>query len=164
MLAIVVPFGAIILGNGASQINAFNNSMSNTIEHRNNGVQEDLVFEHIRFEPSTNLVTISLMNIGSVETIVDKITLVNMTSQEILYKIDSLSAFNPLIVSIGNSTDITIDADLGVGGKWSDGPSPTNFEYRVSIITSRDNFFDTVARPYNTWLIQFLAADEEYLK
>jgi len=156
MLAIVVPLGTVVLFSGITEITAFNNSMSNTIEYRNNGIQEDLVFEHIRFEPSTQTVTISTLNTGSVEIVVDRITLVNMSNQKILFKMDSVSSFVPIFLTIQNSTDIDIDADLDRYAQppdffsWDDGENPTNWEYRISIITARGNFFDTVARPYNT--------------
>jgi len=149
MLAIVVPIGSVILVNGVIEISAFNNSMSNTVEHRNNGIQENIIFEHIRFVPTSNAVEISILNIGSVETVIDRITLVNMTNQDILYKIDSLSTFNPKTLSIKNSTELNIDADLAACC-WNVGSTPTAHEYKISIITSRGNFFDTVARPYNT--------------
>ncbi len=123
--------------------------MSKTVEYRNNGIQEDLIFEHIRFTPNSNVVTISALNTGSVEIVVDRITLVNMSDQKILFKIDSVSSFIPLVLQVQNSTDIVIEAELG-GDNWEDGVTPTNWEYRISIITARGNFFDTVARPYNT--------------
>lgn len=149
MLAIVVPIGSVILFNGATEISAFNNSMANTVDYRNNGIQEDIVFEHIRFVPTSNVVELTLLNTGTVETTIDKITLVNMTNQDILYKIDALSTFNPTPMLIQNSTKILIAADLG-GFNWNDSGTPTAYEYKISIITSRGNFFDTVARPYNT--------------
>ena len=149
MLAIVVPLGSVVLFSGITEITAFNNSLSNTIEYRNNGIQENLVFEHIRFEPNSNVVTITALNTGSIEIVVDRITLVNMTNQKILFKIDSVSSFVPLVLQVQNSTDINIDAVLG-GFNWEDSGDPTKWEYRISIITARGNFFDTVARPYNT--------------
>jgi len=153
MLAIVVPIGSVVLFSGITEITAFNNSMSNTIEYRNNGIQEDLVFEHIRFDPTTQTVTISALNTGSVEILVDRITLVNMTSQQILFDIYSVGPFVPTVMPIQTSADIDIGADLfryGSPHVWGDGENPTNWEYRISIITARGNFFDTVARPYNT--------------
>jgi len=149
MLAIVVPLGSVVLFSGITEITAFNNSMSNTIEYRNNGIQEDLVFEHIRFEPNSKMVTISTLNTGSVEIVVDRITLVNMTNQKILFDIYSVGSFVPIVLSIQNSTDIDITANFA-GTDWSDSDDPTKWEYRISIITARGNFFDTVARPYNT--------------
>jgi len=154
MLAIVVPLGTVVLFSGITEITAFNNSMSNTIEYRNNGIQEDLVFEHIRFEPTTKKVTITAFNTGSVEIVVDRITLVNMTNQDILFDIYSVGTFVPIVLSVQKSMDIDINADLLRYGNplfnWEDGENPTNWEYRISIITARGNFFDTVARPYNT--------------
>ena len=149
MLAIVVPLGSVVLFSGITEITAFNNSLSNTIEYRNNGIQEDLVFEHIRFEPNSKMVTISALNTGSSEIVVDRITLVNMTNQKFLFKIDSVSSFVPLVLQVQNSTDIDITANFA-GTDWSDSGDPTKWEYRISIITARGNFFDTVARPYNT--------------
>jgi len=154
MLAIVVPLGSVVLFSGITEITAFNISMSNTVEYQNNAIREDLVFEHIRFEPNSNVVTISALNTGSVEIVVDRITLVNMTDQKILFKIDSVGSFIPIVLQIQNSSDIDIVADLDRYGStlynWEDGENPTNWEYRISIITARGNFFDTVARPYNT--------------
>ncbi len=149
MLAIVVPLGSVVLFSGVTEITAFNNSMSHTIEHRNNGIQEDLIFEHIRFDPNSKQVTISAFNTGSVDITIDRITLVNMTSQNILFKMDSVSSFVPVVLTVQNSTDIDITADFPQAD-WSDNKTPTNWEYRISIITSRGNFFDTIARPFNT--------------
>ncbi len=89
-----------------------------------------------------------MRNTGSVETIIDRVTLVNMTNQKILFKIDGMSAFVPITISIKNSTDITIDANPE-GGSWNSARIIEK-EYKISIITARGNFFDTVARPYNT--------------
>jgi flagellin-like protein len=96
LLAIVVPLGTVLLVNGTTQINAFNNEMSSSLVFNSQGIREELVFEHIRFDPPTGDVTISLRNTGS----------------------DSASIIEK--------------------------------EYKISIITARGNFFDTVARPYNT--------------
>ena len=100
MLAIVVPLGTVILFNGTSEINAFNNELANSLEYRNNGVQEDLVFEHIRFDPTSKQVMISLRNSGTVETTIDKISIVNMTNQKLVYKITDLSSFAPIKIPL----------------------------------------------------------------
>lgn len=149
MLAIVVPLGSVILFNGTSQINAFNNELSSSLAFRNTEVQEDLVFEHIRFDPTSKEVMISLRNAGTVETMIDRISILNMTNQELVFKITDLSSFAPITIPLKNSTDITVEAIDIEGVNWSDG-DPDGKEYRISIITSRGNFFDTVARAYNT--------------
>jgi len=151
MLAIVVPIGSVILVSGMGSINAFNNSLSNTIVIKNEGIQEDLVFEHIRFVPSDDAVEITIKNIGSVETIIDRVTLVNMTSQKVLFSISGMGTFDTDPILIKDSRLLILDpVNLDAPcTKWDCG-STTNWEYKISIITSRGNFFDTVARPYNT--------------
>ena len=147
LLAIVVPLGTVLLINGATEINAFNNQMSNSLVFNNQGIREEIIFEHVRFHPPNGDVTISLLNTGSVETVIDRVTILNMSSQQILYKIDGVSAFSP-ILTIKNSTEITVSANPE-GGSWNSA-SMLDKEYKISIITSRGNFFDTVARPFNT--------------
>ncbi len=151
MLAIVVPIGSVILVNGMGTIAGFNNSLSNTIDVKNEGIQEDLVFEHVRFDPSDDAVEITVKNIGSVETIIDRVTLVNMTSQNVLFSISGIGTFDTDPILIKDSRSLVLDpVNLEDGCIiWNCG-STTNWEYKISIITSRGNFFDTVVRPYNT--------------
>ncbi len=151
MLAIVVPIGSVILVNGMGTIAGFNNSLSNTIDVKNEGIQEDLVFEHVRFDPSDDAVEITIKNIGSVETIIDRVTLVNMTSQNVLFSISGVGTFDTNPILIKDSRSFVLDpVNLEDGCIiWNCG-STTNWEYKISIITSRGNFFDTVVRPYNT--------------
>ena len=149
MLAIVVPLGSIILFNGTTQINAFNNELSNSLEFRNNGIQEDLVFDHIRFDKNSKEVMISLRNAGTVETTIDRISIVNMTNQKLVFKISDISSFSPIVIPLKNSTDITVSAEDIEGINWGAG-DPSGKEYKISIITLRGNFFDTVARAFNT--------------
>ncbi len=151
MLAIVVPIGSVILVNGMGTIAGFNNSLSNTIDVKNEGIQEDLVFEHVRFDPSDDAVEITVKNIGSVETIIDRVTLVNMTSQNVLFSISGIGTFDTDPILIKDSRSFVLDpVNLEDGCIiWNCG-STTNWEYKISIITSRGNFFDTVVRPYNT--------------
>lgn len=149
MLAIVIPIGTVILFNGTTQINGFNNELSNSLEYNNDGIQEDIVFEHIRFDPNSKAVMISLRNAGIVETTIDRISIVNMTNQKLVFKITDLSIFSPLVLPLKNSTDVTVVAVDIEGADWGTG-DPTGKEYRISVITSRGNFFDTVARAYNT--------------
>jgi len=40
------------------EINAFKQNLSNYDERENEALQEDIIFEHIRFTPSTDTVTI----------------------------------------------------------------------------------------------------------
>ncbi len=149
LLAIVVPLGSVILFTGTYEINAFNNQMSRSLTFTNDGVQEDLIFEHVRFDPGSSAVMISLRNAGTVETTIDRISILNMTSQKLIYKITDIGSFAPLVIPLKNSTDIDIPNTNPEGGNWGVG-GQNGYEYRISIITTRGNFFDTVVRSYNT--------------
>ena len=149
LLAIVVPLGSVILFNGTHEINAFNNELSNSLEYTNQGVQEDIIFEHIRFDPDSSAVMLSLRNAGTVETTIDRISILNMSSQKLIYSITDIGTFAPLVIPLKNSTDIDILNTNPEGGSWDVG-GQNGYEYRISIITTRGNFFDTVVRSYNT--------------
>lgn len=149
LLAIVVPLGSVILFNGTAEINAFNNQLSSGLEITNDGVQEDIVFEHVRFDPASSAVMLSLRNAGTVETTIDRISILNMSNQQLIYKITDISSFAPLMIPLKNSTDIDIPNTDPEGGSWGVG-GQNGYEYRISIITTRGNFFDTVVRSYNT--------------
>ena len=149
LLAIVVPLGSVILFNGTTQINAFNNEMASSIITTNDAVQEDIVFEHVRFDPTSSAVMLSLRNAGTVETTIDRISILNMSNQKLIYKISDISSFAPLVIPLKNSTDIDIPNTDPEGGSWGVG-GQNGYEYRISIITTRGNFFDTVVRSYNT--------------
>lgn len=149
LLAIVVPLGSVILFSGTSQINAFNNELSGSLEYSNDAVQEDIVFEHVRFDPASSAVMLSLRNAGTVETTIDRISILNMSNQKLIYKIHDIGSFVPLVIPLKNSTDVDIPNTNPEGGSWGVG-GQNGYEYRISIITTRGNFFDTVVRSYNT--------------
>ena len=87
---------------------------------------------------------------SSVETLLDRVTLVNMTSQKILFSISGVSSVDTTPVQIKDSRLITINANLEPGCPDWDCGLTTEHEYKISIITARGNFFDTVGRPFNT--------------
>ena len=143
MLAIVVPIGVVILSTGLYEVADFNRFLTVTRDQGINAVREDIIFEHVRFEPSTNQITVSLRNISTVELIVDRITIVNMTNQDLLIYNDTLP-LSQSIIHLKDDTDIVVYADPSVS--WTQ----DGFDYKISITTMRGNFFETIARPYNT--------------
>ncbi len=143
MLAIVVPIGVVILTTGLYEVADFNRFLTVTRDQGINAVREDIIFEHVRFEPSTNQITISLRNISTVETIIDRITIVNMTNQKLVIYNDTLP-LSQSIIHLQDDTDIIVYAKSSVS--WTENGK----DYKISITTGRGNFFDTVVRPYNT--------------
>ena len=145
MLAIVVPVGIVILSQGLYEVADFNRFLSITMEQEIDSVQEDIIFEHVRFEPTGNQVTVSIRNISTITSSIDKISIVKMDTQELLVYQDNLASFVPL----KDGTDIIVNANLASSGQWADSMY-VDSDYKISITTIRGNFFDTIARPFNT--------------
>jgi len=143
MLAIVVPIGVVVVTQGLFEVADFNRYLMVTRDQGLDATREDIIFEHVRFEPSTNQITVSLRNISTVESIIERITIVNMTNQDLLVYNNTLP-LSQTTIQLEDSTDIVVYADPSVS--WTQ----DGFDYKISITTVRGNFFDTIARPYNT--------------
>ncbi len=143
MLAIVVPIGVVVVTQGLYEVADFNRYLTVTRDQGLDATREDIIFEHVRFEPSTNQITVSLRNISTVETIIERITIVNMTNQDLLVYNNTLP-LSQTTIQLEDSTDIVVYADPSVS--WTQ----DGFDYKISITTIRGTFFDTIVRPYNT--------------
>ena len=143
MLAIVVPIGVVIVSQGLYEVADFNAFLTSTRDQGLDATREDIIFEHVRFEPGSREITISLRNISTVESIIDRITVVNVTSQDLLVYNNTLTT--PLnTLQLEESKDITVYAPPGT--TWT----KDGLNYKISVTTVRGNFFETIARPYNT--------------
>jgi len=145
MLAIVVPIGTVILSQGLLQATDFNNYLTITREQGIQGVQEDLVFEHVRFDPTSEQLTIHLRNISGVEMNIERVSVVKMDTQELLFMEVNQASFLPL----KDTVQIDFNANLQFPDRWDDAYYVSS-EYKISVTTVRGNFFDTTARPFNT--------------
>ncbi len=145
MLAIVVPIGAVILNQGLYEVADFQRFLSVSRDQGINTIQEDIIFEHIRFEPSGNQVIISVRNISLIESSIDRLTIVKINTQDLLVYEDGLSFSLPL----KDDKDIIVNANLAFTGQWND-LNYKDGDYKISLTTIRGNFFDTIARPFNT--------------
>ena len=162
VLALVASIGSIILFQGLNQINVFNYDLEYYDETRNYELREDVIFEHVRFIPGTEEVELYLANIGTVETTISSVTMVHNESQELVL---AWAEPDPAIstIQLDQNVKIPLNATL-----LCPNPSPVpslpnctnvddwndNFynasEYKISITTSRGNFFSTIATPWNT--------------
>ena len=146
MLAIVVPIGVVILSQGMHETAEFNYILTTQSAQKVDAVQEDIIFEHVRFVPTSKEVIISLRNIGTIDTLINKISIIKMDTQELIVSQDNLAPF----LSLKDSGDISVTANfspLDWGAMQAANPDS---EYKISLITSRGNFFDTIGRPFNT--------------
>ena len=145
ILGVVTSIGSVILFNGMNQINAFSYDLSFHDKAKNEAYRENLMFEHVRFEPETDQIILYLANIGTTESTIESITVVQLDTQNILVDWRDVSSTIQIKES---SNPITINANLN-SLTWND-PLYRNSEYKISITTSKGNFFSTVASPYNT--------------
>jgi hypothetical protein len=152
ILGVVSSVGSVILFNGMDSISAFTYDLSFHEKSKNQIHREDVIFEHIRFEPNTDNIVINLANIGTVESTISTITIVKIDNQEIIANwID----VNQSIQIKGNQQIILDDLDdseiilTPITSVWND-INYLNSEYKISLTTTRGNFFTTVASPFNT--------------
>jgi hypothetical protein len=152
ILGIVSSVGSVILFNGMNSISAFTYDLSFHEKSKNQIHREDIIFEHVRFEPNTDNITIDLANIGTVESIITNVTILKIDTQEI---IANWVDVNEIIQTKDNQKillDTTNDSEiiLNTGSQtWND-PYYVNSEYKISLTTARGNFITTVASPFNT--------------
>lgn len=146
ILGVVTSIGSVVLFNGMNQINAFSYDLSFHDKAKNEAYRENLMFEHVRFEPGTNQIILYFANIGTTESTIESITVVKLDTQNIL--VDWEDGVNSTIQIKESSDPIIINANLG-SLTWND-PLYRNSEYKISVTTSKGNFFSTVASPFNT--------------
>ena len=146
ILGVVTSIGSVVLFNGMNQINAFSYDLSFHDKPKNEAYREKIMFEHVRFEPGTNNLILYLANIGTTESTIESITVVQLDTQNIL--VDWEEGVTSTIQIKESSDPITVNANLN-SLTWND-PIYLNSEYKISITTSKGNFFSTVASPFNT--------------
>jgi hypothetical protein len=146
ILGVVTSIGSVVLFNGMNQINAFSYDLSFHDKPKNEAYREKLMFEHVRFEPGTDQIILYLANIGTTESTIESITVVQIDTQAIL--VDWEEGVSSTIQIKESSDPIFLNANIG-SHIWNE-PSYFNSKYKISITTSKGNFFSTVASPFNT--------------
>ena len=146
ILGIVTSIGSVVLFNGMNQINAFSYDLSFHDKPKNEAYREKIMFEHVRFEPGTDQIILYLANIGTTESTIESITVVQIDTQNIL--VDWEDGVSSTIQIKESSDPIFLNANIGTH-TWNE-PSYFDSKYKISITTSKGNFFSTVASPFNT--------------
>ncbi len=100
----------------------------------------------LRFEPGTNQIILYLANIGTTESTIESITVVQIETQNIL--VDWENGVSSTIQIKESSDPIFLTANIG-SHTWNE-PLYFDSKYKISITTSKGNFFSTVASPFNT--------------
>ena len=153
ILGVVTSVGSVILFNGMESISAFTYDLSFHEKSKNQLHREDIIFEYVRFVPGSDDLEIDLLNIGTVESTISSITIIQIDTQEI---IANWVDVNQLIQIKDNQKIILDDVDdteIVLSGivtdTWNDDKYITS-KYKISLTTTRGNFFTTVASPFNT--------------
>jgi hypothetical protein len=144
VLAIVASIGSVILFQGLNQINAFNHDLSFHDQEYNQALREDILFQHVKFHPNSTEFDLYLANIGSIDTTVATVTMVKIDTQEAIFAWEDVN--EPILIE--DHTLIQLNATLS-GNMWNQ-TYYNSTDYKVSITTSKGNFFSTVATPYDT--------------
>ena len=152
ILGIVSSVGSVILFNGMDSISAFTYDLSFHEKSKNQIHREDIVFEHVRFEPGTEDVMIDLGNVGTTDVTISTVTIVKIDTQEMIANWIEVNE----TIQIKDNQQIRLD-DVdeneiiltSIPPEW-DHADYINSEYKISLTTSRGNFFTTVASPFNT--------------
>ena len=153
ILGIVSSVGSVILFNGMDSIGAFAYDLSFHEKSSNLMHREDIVFEHVRFVPDSDDIKIDLLNIGTVDSTISTITIIKIDNQEIIA--NWIDVNQPVLIK--DNQKITLDdvdnSEIQLTGistnTWNDA-NYLNSEYKISLTTTRGNFFTTVASPFNT--------------
>ena len=146
VLALVASIGSVILFQGLNQINAFSYDLSNFDNTKNLALQEDLLFENIRFDPNTNHLLLHIGNIGTTETTITSITAVKIDTQELILDWDEVNS----TVQIEDYVFLNQTANLSQTPFIWNSTEYSNSDYKISLTTAKGNFFSTIARPFNT--------------
>ncbi len=153
ILGIVSSVGSVILFNGMSSISAFTYDLSFHEKSKNLAHREAIIFEYVRFEPNTDNIAINLANIGTVESTISTITILKIDTQEIIANwVDvnqSIQIKDNQKITLDDVDDSEIQLTGIVTDTWNDANYLTS-EYKISLTTTRGNFFTTVASPFNT--------------
>jgi len=153
MLGVVASVGSVIMFNGMDSISAFTYDLSFHEKSKNQIHREDIIFEYVRFVPGSDNLEIDLLNIGTVESTISSITIIQINTQEI---IANWVDVNQLILIKDNQKIILDDVDdteIVLSGIETDTWNDENYltsKYKISLTTTRGNFFTTVASPFNT--------------
>lgn len=153
ILGIVASVGSLILFNGMESISAFTYDLSFHEASKNKLHREDIVFEHVRFVPGTDDLQIDLANIGTVNSDISTITIVNIDNQEIIANWVEVNESIQIKDHQQITLDVADDSEIQLTGiatnTWND-DKYLNSNYKISLTTVRGNFFTTIASPFNT--------------
>ena len=159
MVAVVAAIGSVIMFQGLNGINDFNYYLS-FLTGSKNSAYENMVIEHVRFNPATSDLDVWVRNTGTVEVEISKITMVRMDTQDLILNVNPHVTL-PIseLVDINELVDTNRDGSIDPADTWQNSPydlAPFNVapydtpQFRISITTLSGNSFETTANRFNS--------------
>jgi len=156
MMAIVGVVGSVILLNGITTAADFTLFLDIISDESSEAIKEIAYVEHVRFDPTAvgGEVDIWIRNIGIESVQLDKITLVKVGTQDLIFIEDvDVEVFPNSLELISFTSEFTL-SDFGGTNTWNgqdvNGDNYDVDTYYISFSTTRGNLFDTVVALYNT--------------
>ena len=155
MVSVVATFGSIILIQGIQGVNNFQITLDYFGASEQESLQERLIIEHVRFDPTGTEVNIWIRNTGTSDVVISQISMTKIDTQEQIIHdvtisekilIQEIKQINPIVN--------TLPVEVGEEQKWTSkhtgGDKLKDSKYRIFVITVAGNSFQTVVEPYNT--------------
>jgi len=155
MMAIVGVIGSVILINGITNAADFTLFLDVVSDEASDAIKEIAYVEHVRFDPTVagGQVDIWIRNVGIESVHLDKITLVKIGTQDLIFIEDvDVEVFPNSLELISLTSEFTLSnfGDNMWNGKDVNGVNYDLDTYYISFSTTRGNLFDTTVVLYNT--------------
>ena len=148
VLALVASVGSVILFQGLNQINAFSYDLTYHDQNHVDELREDIIFEHVRFPPTGTNLELDLANVGSTDSTIATVTVVRIDNQELI--IDKEVRNDTILIEDHEKITLTSATLSKVPDPFWDSDEYRDKTYKISVTTSKGNFFSTIATPFNT--------------
>ena len=140
MLGVVAVAGGVLFINGIQVLTEFDSEVSAQSSRLTGKIQEKIAITHVRFHDDDfddpKNATVYLKNIGQVEADIISIKILNRNEQTL----DCCNTFTLSTLQIQEPMQLTITLE----NEWDN-----NDDYKISIVTARDNSFTKLVRPPN---------------
>jgi len=151
VLAIVASIGSVILFQGLNQINTFNHDLSFHDREHNDALREDIVLEHVRFEPDSNQLELYLANVGSIDSTIMTGTVVKIDTQELLVAWEDVQLTNgknsTILVDDHSKISLTASLPLATPQQWNSSAYNGTAQYQISITTDKGTIISELRSP-----------------
>jgi hypothetical protein len=140
MLGVVSVAGGVLFIKGLQVLTDFNAAVSAEANSATEKIQEKIEITHVRFHKDNSNAnknaTIYLRNTGDIEANIVSLKILNRSQQTL----DCCTTFTTSTLQIQDPAQITVT----LANTWS-----ASDDYKISIVTARDNSFTKFVRPPN---------------